>query len=140
MTPHHYLPGSDLPRVIRQGDSFKVIPRTLEEKALDGRTYSDLTLRVDMPPGRLLVVGLYWPWSNPTVVNYVQQAQDAETSADERPRGDPPTTVLEPMIESVDDLPEYAPPPPIAHHLGRVLFTGARMGEPLQMLLVIGVD
>lgn len=141
LTPHHYLPGNNLPQVVREGDTFKVTPRTSEERALDGRTYDDLTLRMELPPGQLLVVGLYWPWSDPVVVNYAQQTEQTEQAATESapaPDGAPPSA--EPVITSVEDLPNYAPPPPIDYHLGRALFTGARQGQPLQMLLVIGVE
>ncbi len=140
LTPHHYVPGNNLPRVVRDGDSFKVIPRTSEEKALDGRTYDDLKLSVELPPGQMLVVGLYWPWSDPRVVNYAQEMIEAEASAERVDREATDAGVIEPQIDAVDDLPDYAPPPPIQQHLGRALFTGARMGQPLQMLLVIEVE
>lgn len=140
LTPHHYLPGINLPRAVRDGDSFKVTPRTPEERALDGRTYDDLTLRVELPPGQLLVVGLYWPWSDPVVADYVRQTADSVNDGLSPPSSDRVESVVEPTITSVEDLPEYVPPPPIGHHLGRALFTGARQGQPLQMLLVIGVD
>lgn len=140
LTPHHYLPGNNLPHIVREGESFKVTPRSSQERSLDGQTYGDLTLRVELPPGQLLVIGLYWPWSDPTVVNYAQLSSQAEPDPELTTADEAAEPVIEPIITSVDDLPNYAPPPPIKFHIGRALFTGAREGRALQMLLVIGLE
>jgi hypothetical protein len=77
LTPHLYRP--------RINDFSQ---RTLLERELDGRVYSELSVRIELKPDRLIAVGLYWPW--PEQEPMVPLEQD-------------PSDATEPTTEAVSD-------------------------------------
>lgn len=51
LTPQHHIPSR-----------LNLIPRDPFDKAMDGRVYDELSLRVTLSKDQIAVVGLHWPW------------------------------------------------------------------------------
>lgn len=147
LLPHHHVP-----KVTLQ-------PRSPLEKQLDGHIFDQLTLRVEIPPTQMLVVGLYRPWPTstdapPSPETPVQgeplapQAAEGPMPAspapsDEAPaesglRADESGRVLIP--ESPESVaPAAGQPPALPNHLGRAFFTTTRLRRELQTIMLVTI-
>jgi len=149
LTPHQYVP------------QITLTPRDHLEQRLDGRVFKELTLRADVPPSRMLVVGLYRPEppaapgedeqpdepDDPAPAEEAriaaappppgQQARpdDADAEAPDRGTGDQTNDEQDAQEEA-----EEAGPPPLPPNLGRALFTGRRMNRNVQTMLLISAE
>jgi len=136
LIPHHHKP------------KVTVRPRTPAEKALDGRVYHELGVRVHVPADRVVVLGLWRPPVEPEETTS-PPADPAAPPADTDPPA-PDAASPEPgtgtgaatqPADGPDHLatPDDTPPPPrpIPHHLGRALFTGQRHHRAMQIILII---
>lgn len=103
VVPHHHLPRQSL------------MPRDALERELDGRVFEELAARVDLPAGRVLVIGLH-------------HELEFELEDDER---DDPAAVLAEAERLADELPA---------NLGRALLTARRAGRPVQVLVMVSAE
>jgi len=149
LTPHQYVP------------QITLTPRDPFEQRLDGRVFKELTLRADVPPSRMLVVGLYRPEppaapeedeqpdepgepapagdtriaAAPPPPGEQAQPDDADAEAPDRGTGDDTNDE-----EDAQEEAEQAGPPPLPPNLGRALFTGRRMNRNVQTMLLISAE
>ncbi len=108
LTPHHYR---------REVRLLPTDPLTAE---LEGTRFHTLATRIPLPPGHLIIVGLYRPPAAPPL-------PPAQPNASTQPTTQPATQ------------PRNAQPlPPLS--LGRYILTGTRRNQELQSLLVIRVE
>ncbi len=119
--PHHFKPNRMTSgRFIRDQDRVRYQPRSALEKELDGLIFRELALQVDVSPGQVLVIGMYWPWGNsdrPSVhVGDTNQVDPARRAA---------ATLLK--------------PPLLPSHIGRLLFTAVRPGGAVQKIMLISI-
>ncbi|MFN3168752.1 MAG: hypothetical protein ACE37H_16970 [Phycisphaeraceae bacterium] len=78
LTPIHHVPSP-----------YTLIPRDPLEKELDGRVFSELTVRLTLEPDQIAVVGLYWPWPMQEVLPPAAPRDDEEEKGG-REEGDSP--------------------------------------------------
>ncbi len=130
LTPHHFFPEPSLE------------PRLPHKKSLDGRSYDDLTLRLALTPGQVLVVGIDPPppppppqTSDPSADDASAVPQDANAAND-----DPadPTSVGDEAAPGVAEEPEEPPPPPM--RLGEMILGMKRFNRTIQTVLLISVE
>lgn len=96
LTPHHHIPSP-----------YDLIPRSPLEKELDGRVFSELTVRLTLDPDQVAVVGLHWPWPVQEVFPEASGRLDNKAVGDRREenRASPQ------FVHAADD--PAAPPPHI---------------------------
>ncbi len=154
LIPHHHLPRP----------TFHA--RHPMEKALDGRVFESIAVRVALSRRQLLVVGLHRPGGEESPPPAAEQTKDAQaramtanpserSSPADRPTADddaenpasPPTADRDTDDAQQDNdvtppapEPEWTPPPVPPIHLGRALLTAERAHEPLQMILFISIE
>jgi len=148
----------------------QLLPRTPEQRQLDGQIYDALSTTVTLAPNEVLLVGLYWPWQPPPepITSFLNNENPDNTAPDESP--DSPDAPVDGSTETDADnitpTPEPANPanpdattpdaadeteapeepvvtlqaPPLDPSVGRALFAGQRFNRPVQVLLAITVD
>ena len=158
LTPQHHIPSP-----------YDLIPRSPLEKELDGRVFSELTVRLTLEPDEVAVVGLYWPWpvqevlpeSSERLEDWAEdKASPQFTHAADDPAA-PPPHITGPRTTDPSDGPaedeesagggqndeDEADPtprsqrvaPPLPTHFGSTLFTGTRIRQPVRHVLLISI-
>lgn len=110
LIPHHYV------------HRPTVRPRTPHERALDGRVFSELTLRVFLPDEKRLVIGI--DRSGP---------EDVRVPLDEEPSRSTQACQADGRVEQLPS----SPPLLLPNELGSLLLGASRAGKPIQILLII---
>ena len=135
LTPHHHR--------LRPS----VVPRTAAEKALDGRIFRELSLRIELDPSELLVIGLHWPNAPrkdpPDPVDPLLTVTEADPAADlpEAAREFEGAVIDLRGVEKTAGVGLFETPPAdpraIPPHFGRGLFTRIVKGGGSQTLIVV---
>lgn len=158
LTPQHYIPSP-----------LNLIPRDPLQRAMDGRVYDELSLRVTLGKDQIAVVGLHWPWPmgealeeddpdgsavpdrvslrNTTAVLAADPNDPAAPPLHLRPINDA-TDEDEPRDKNRDDEIDDAPAkpryeriaPPLATSFGSTLLTSFRIREPVRTVLLITIE
>ncbi|MEM1213527.1 MAG: hypothetical protein AAGI68_14660 [Planctomycetota bacterium] len=121
LLPHHYLPKPSL------------LPRSPLEKDLDGRVITELTTRIALPPGHIIVLGL----TPPTITTPKPaegEAIRAAPPADSTVPATQPTTQPAPITYPARTPDDFRP------SLGKSLFIQTLSGLPTQTLLLIRLE
>ncbi len=142
VTPHHHIP------------QVRLTPPDPQVAMLDGRLFTELTLRAELPPGKTLVIGLYTPPAPPGNAPAPGSAPAPEVIPNDVPGGEPEPesdarisampSEAEPLSDEPkpEDAEEPAPPgpPQVPAHLGRALLTGKRYNRAMQMMILISPE
>lgn len=117
LIPHHYV------------HRPTVRPRTPHERALDGRVFSELTLRVFLPDKKRLVIGI--DRSGPSVPRE-PLSEDIRVPLDEE----------QSLLSQAgrEEQPPSSPPLLLPNELGSLLLGASRAGKPVQILLIIDLS
>jgi hypothetical protein len=134
LTPHLYF------------HKARVVPIDPFKALRDGRVFEELALRIEIPAGQMLVVGVdpaAIP-AKPPAEDSADQAPTRESEAQPEPNGEAPTT--RPAFDPLSFLtasPGDAPHGPEVFEgerlptLGELIFTGRKHGRPVQCVLII---
>lgn len=157
LTPQHHIPSP-----------LNLIPRDPIEKEMDGRVYDELALRVVLGKDQIAVIGLHWPWPMsevieedepvaPSTVDRVSLHTSTGLRATERDDPAAPPAHLRDFDRALQDgdkpidqrdRPQPVEPepryeraaPPLERSLGSMLFTGTRIRQPVQTILMITIE
>ena len=121
LIPHHYV------------HRPTVRPRTPHERALDGRVFSELTLRVFLPDKKRLVIGI--DRSGPNVPRE-PLSEDIRVPLNEEQS---PSTQAS-QADGREEQPPSSPPLLLPNELGSLLLGASRAGKPVQILLIIDLN
>lgn len=129
LVPHHFLPKATIQ------------PREPWKKALDGRVFEQLTLKVTLPLNRLLVIAPDWPQTESTPPQEASTPEPSDTagpgSAANHPAPiEPPNNQPSPE-QTHEPAPHQDPLPTLPPNLGTGLLTASRFGRPVQAVLLI---
>jgi hypothetical protein len=129
LVPHHFLPKAT------------VQPREPWEKALDGRVFEPLALKVKLPLNRVLVVALDWPQAAsapPQEASTPEQPDTAGAGSTEATptTAEPPNNQASPE-QTREPAHRQDPLPALPPNLGAGLLTASRFGRPVQAVLLI---
>ena len=120
--PHHFKPNRMTSgRFIRDQGRVRYQPRSALEKELDGSIFRELALQVDVSPGQVLVIGMYWPWGN---------SDRTSVHVGNTNQVDPARRAVATLLE----------PPLLPSHIGRLLFTAVRPGGAVQKIMLISIQ
>lgn len=133
LIPHHHVP------------KLTLTPRDSLEKELDGRTFDELRVQVELVPNQILVIGLYRPWPQPTGDRPPETRSDRSpiVLANGRPAVRRPHSTGGTLALQDSPSEQGSPgtePPPLANDLGRALLTASRYGQPIQTMLLIWAE
>jgi len=143
LTPHHHVP------------KVRLTPADPFEAQLDGRVFTELALRAELPVGKMLVIGLYRPPAPPAApaeedadpadtdgpqISASPQRPAALAQADtDTPTTDPPAPA-DPTADPDTPQTEPAPTPPLPANLGRAMLAGRRHNRDVQLMVIISAE
>ncbi len=129
LVPHHFQPKAT------------VQPREPWEKALDGRVFEQLALKVTLPLNRVLVVAPDWPQAASAPPQEASTPEPPDTagagSAGVHPAPiEPPNNQASPE-QTHEPAHRQDPSPTLPPNLGTGLLTASRFGRPVQAVFLI---
>ena len=110
----------------------------------DGRMFHELMMTLTPRPDQLVVVGLYWPWSEqqvsiiPTPLTEEQTSSQENATSPEQSRTPENRNAIQvtrdisPTMQMI-----YTEPRRLPESLGALMFTGEQLNRPVQVLLLI---
>lgn len=133
LTPHLHHP---LP-ILGFDDPLKGPPKAWEKEAQGTSITALSTAPLHPPAGKLLVVGLWWPWKieKPEGAPESKADEKAEKTAD----ADKPKEQPKEKGKEEDGLTLSATPPPLPLSIGRAMFTSYQNGGEFQLILLVKV-
>lgn len=112
ITPHHYQ------------REFSLLPKPPLQNRLEGKIYHDLTLRISVRPGAIIVLGLY------------RRATDNKEKEKEKKKAKPEKNDLDASKNKTKKLPKVTP---VQNNLGSAIMTDTSFNRVPQKLLFINV-
>ncbi|MEM6394416.1 MAG: hypothetical protein AAF797_16740 [Planctomycetota bacterium] len=134
LLPHHYLPKPSL------------TPRSPLDKDLDGRLIAELTTRIALPPGHIIVLGLTPPPAPPPApLPPAPEPEPSTTPTDgeaicEAPPESPAVPTTQPATQPARLTYPTRTPDDFPPSLGKSLFIQTLGGLPTQTLLLIRLE
>ncbi len=138
LIPHHH--------VVRA----TVLPRTPQAKALEGRIFDELALRVPVEPDELLIIAMYRPAPPKPIESDESDETDKPVESDDPAQRAAPDVTnasadMEPESLDTDGQPtateavEDVGPTVLPYNLGMHLLSGRRGSHNVQIVLLVGV-
>jgi len=135
LTPHYYQPKQTL-RV-----------RSPQEQALDGESFTELTLHATLAPHQLLLVGLHRPPPIETSRGSTEESDEPETPTEDDAAHDDGDVDVNPSTSDDAEQPTTQPKPqshyilaPLPDRIGTVMLTAKRHHQSLQRLMIISIE